>query len=213
MLRLVTALVILSASVSNVALAQTAAPAVARPASDVVVRPGDVLQIKIWPNVELGGEFPIEETGLVYLPVLGAVPAGGRSITQLRTELRARYGESMKSPVVTITPLVRVSVVGAVARPGVYLVPPTETLVDVILRAGGFHNEADQNKIRLTRAGRTTEIHALESIAAGSDVLNLHSDDWISVPMRKRGVTFGGFQAVLQLLTVGVVLWSHFDKD
>ena len=45
-------------------------------AEEVIVQPGDVLRIHIWPDNALGGEFPVEETGLVHLPILGEVQAG-----------------------------------------------------------------------------------------------------------------------------------------
>lgn len=178
---------------------------------ELTVRPGDVLQIKIWPNAELGGEFPIEETGLVYLPVLGAVQTAGRSITQLRADLRSRYAESMKSPVVTITPLFRVSVIGAVASPGVFFVAPSETLVDVILRAGGFNASADQGKVKVTRDGQTIQVDALASMTGNNASFSLRSDDRIVVPARHR-LTLSALQTVLQIATLVIVSWNQFSK-
>ena len=187
-------------------------PAAAVP-GELIVKPGDVLQVRIWPDADLGGEFPIEETGLVYLPVLGPVAAGGRSFVELRNELRKRYAESMKSPVVTITPLVRVSVIGAVARPGVYYVPPTETIVDVVLRAGGFNEQANADAIQVARNGRITEVKGMAAVQAGgsAQALSLRSDDWIIVPTRKR-FSLGTLQAVLQVITIGAVIWTQVSE-
>lgn len=180
-------------------------------ASNVVVRPGDVLQIQVWPDKDLGGEFPIEETGLVYLPVLGAVPVGGRGIVDIRSELRARYGQSMKDPVIVVVPLVRISVIGAVARPGVYMVPPTESAVDVILRAGGFNELADQERIEIVRGGQSIAVHTDQAIRAlpGAS-LALQSNDWILVPARKRGFSASSLNVVLQVVSLGAIIWSAF---
>ena len=38
--------------------------------AEVTLKPGDVLQITVWPDASLGGSFVVEETGLVYLPFL-----------------------------------------------------------------------------------------------------------------------------------------------
>jgi protein involved in polysaccharide export with SLBB domain len=181
--------------------------------SNVVVRPGDVLQIQIWPDKELGGDFPIEETGLVYLPVLGAVQVGGLGIIQIRSELRARYAQSMKDPVVVVVPLVRISVIGAVARPGVYMAPPTESAVDVILRAGGFNETADQERIEIVRGGQSIAVHTDQAIRAipGAS-LTLESNDWILVPARKKGLSISSLNIVLQLVSIGTLFWSVF-KD
>src|SRR5690606_6114239 len=113
-------------------------------AEDVVVRPGDVLRISVWPETSLGGDFPVESNGYVYLPILGEVPAGNVSLSTLRAQLREGYSSNMKNPVVTVTPLFRVSVLGAVARPALYNVDPTHTLFDVISLAGGLTTEPER---------------------------------------------------------------------
>jgi polysaccharide biosynthesis/export protein len=198
------------------AAVQPPAPAPAGPMAapaSVVVRPGDLLQVKIWPDVDLGGEFPIEETGLVYLPLLGAVPVGGRSIVDIRTELRERYAQSMKEAVIVVSPLVRISVIGAVARPGVYMVPPTESAVDVILRAGGFNELADQERIEIVRAGQSIPIHASLAIrSVPGESLALQSNDWIIVPARKRGFTASSFNIVLQVITLVSIIVSAISR-
>ena len=73
------------------------------PSNDYVVRPGDVLSIMVWPDETLSGDFPVEESGTVYVPVLGAVEVGGLPLRELRRIFREGYGMAMRSPVVTIT--------------------------------------------------------------------------------------------------------------
>ncbi len=119
-----------------------------------VLRPGDIIRIGVWPDAALNGEFAVEETGLVYLPFLGAVQVVGMPLDRLRKQLRDGYAEIMKEPVVTITPLFNVGVSGGVGRPGNYQITPTETIMDVILMAGGIR-PACQRRSGRDRAPRS----------------------------------------------------------
>lgn len=172
-----------------------------------VIRPGDMLKIRVWPDAELGGEYTVEETGFVHLPVLGAVRAGGVEIGALRAELREMYGEALRSPVVSVTPVFGVSVVGAVQRPGLYHLEPTQTVFDAISVAGGFRDNARTDHIRLVRSGGVVEINARGTLELGGDdlALALRSGDRIVVPERRqwsvRDVLWG-LQSVALLITL-----------
>lgn len=156
---------------------------------ELSLRPGDVLRISVWPDETLSGEFVVEETGFVYLPFLGQVRAAGVSLADLRQRLRDGYREMMREPVVTITPLFRVSVLGAVARPGNYMMTPTQSLIEVIGMAGGFGRNANESEIRIVRPGEVIEMDAQRALEEGADLdaLALRSGDRIVVP------TSGGF--------------------
>ncbi|MEJ2504499.1 MAG: polysaccharide biosynthesis/export family protein [Gemmatimonadota bacterium] len=137
------------------------------PVNDLVIRTGDVLNITVWPDRELGGEFPVEETGYVHLPIIGSVQAEGMQLSRLREQLREGYSSTLRNPVVTITPLFRVSVLGEVRAPSLYTISPTNTLFDVISMAGGFTPEANQGKIRVVRQGRVVEFDAGRALETG----------------------------------------------
>jgi polysaccharide export outer membrane protein len=151
---------------------------------EYVVRAGDVLRIRVWPDSTLGGEFAVEETGLVYLPILAPLRAAGVSIETLRQDLRAQYGEQIRTPVITITPLFTVSVIGAVLRPGLFQVDPTQTLFDVISLAGGFRPDAKDEDLRVLRGGGVLQINAEQALETGGGGLSLalQSGDRVVIP-------------------------------
>lgn len=155
-------------------------------AGDLPVRPGDVLLITVWPSTELSGEYQVEETGLAHLPGIGAVEVGGRPLREVRADLRARYGEALRSPVVTITPRFLVSVLGAVNAPGLYPVEPSMSLFDVISLAGWFRDDARRDDVRILRQGETIEFDAESALRRGGGGLaeGLRSGDRIIVPER-----------------------------
>ena len=169
------------------AQAQEAPPVGAAPGSadELTLRPGDILQVNIWPDASLSGSFTVEETGLVQLPFLGGVQVTGMPISQLRSQLRASYSEIMKEPVVTITPYFQVGVSGGVRSPGNYRITPAENIVDLILTAGGFTDNAKEDQIEIVREGQVLKYNverALEQ-AADLDALTLRSGDQVVVPV------------------------------
>ena len=126
--------------------------------NDFIVQPGDILSIQVWPDESLSGDFPVEETGQVFVPILGALDVGGVSLGEVRLKLREGYATAMRSPVVTITPLFRVSVLGEVRVPGLFQVDPTMTLHQVISMAGGFGQEAKEDEVQVARGDSILEI-------------------------------------------------------
>lgn len=166
----------------------------ATPAEGVSMRvqnplgPGDVLRISVWPNNDLGGEFVVEETGNVYLPILGELYVEGKSVDDLRILLRADYRNYVNNAVVTVTSAFTVGVLGEIQRPGLYTVSPTQTLFDVIGLAGGFSRDADQGRVRLVREGEAIQIDAMRALQSGEGLTAyaLQSGDQIIVERRRR---------------------------
>lgn len=178
------------------------------------LRPGDVLRISVWPNKDLSGEFTVEETGYAHLPMLGRVRVEGMPIDELRQKLREGYGEAMKNPVVTITPVFNVGVLGQVRSPGVYPVTPTNTLLDVISMAGGFAPQADRDQIRLVREGQTINFNAQRALEEGRGIgaLKLQSGDRVMVPRESGGLTFGSIVGFVQTAaTIGFLVDRALD--
>ena len=157
-------------------------------AAQTNVAPGDVLRISVWPSTELSGEFTVEETGIVYLPLLGDVRVGGVSIDQVRADLRGRYGDVVRNPVVTVTPMFRITVTGEVQRPGVHMITPTNTLLDVIGMAGGFREAANADRVRIVRPGQVVEFDAVRALETGEGmhVVELRSGDHVVVPTARQ---------------------------
>lgn len=145
--------------------------------------PGDFLRINVWPDSSLGGRFQVESDGSVLLPAIGIVQLHGRPIRVVRNELRQRYSEALKQPLITLTPLFKVGVLGAVKQPGLYEVDPSITIYDIIAMAGGFNADANQRRVDLIRDGQSREIVADELADLGE--IFLHSGDRVVVRQRR----------------------------
>ncbi|HYV57451.1 MAG TPA: polysaccharide biosynthesis/export family protein [Candidatus Nitrosopolaris sp.] len=91
----------------------------------------------------------VSERGDIMLPLLGVVPAGGRTPTELAQDLGARLKAAgiLRDPQVSVNIIEHrshvVAVVGSVERPGLYpLTRPRATLADLIWAAGGPNKDA-----------------------------------------------------------------------
>lgn len=186
----------------------TVRPAASLPEARLIVNGGDILRVQVWPDREglYSGDFLVEETGLVHVPVLGAVTVGGKELDEVRAELRRRYAQVNENAVVAITPLFSVSVMGAVASPGMYPLRPGQTVFDAISLAGGFGERAKTDDVRLLRNGTVTVISAEEAFETGTSDLGapVQSGDRILVPQR-RGLSL---LTVLSLGQTAVLLYS-----
>lgn len=82
--------------------------------------------------------YLVSPNGVIELPLIGLVEAKGLTITQLKEEVRQKLQTYLKEPTVNIRNLnFRVSVLGEVVRPSLFVVPNDQiTLIEAISLAG-----------------------------------------------------------------------------
>lgn len=127
-----------------------------------VVQPGDMLRIQIygWPEAssQMEGSFPVEATGVAYLPVIGPLNVAGKTADDVQQEFRKRFAVEQRNPVVTVHPLFAVSVMGEVRAPGVIDAAPGYTVFDAISTAGGFTEQANRHMVLVVRNKATIAV-------------------------------------------------------
>lgn len=151
------------------------------PAADRLL-PGDILRLRIFLEPDLSGEFPVDERGLVTLPRLGGVPVSEWPTDSIRPRLTRAFAEYLRDPVVEVTLLRRVAILGAVTKPGLYPVDPTMTVQDALALAGGAAPDGKRDQVELLRGG--DRILTDLRVATPLDQLALRSGDQLYVPQR-----------------------------
>jgi polysaccharide biosynthesis/export protein len=111
---------------------------------DYVLGPEDVLTITVLNLPEMTQTVRVENDGTVTVKLLGKVKAAGLTALELKGELEKGWGRKyLEDPHVSIFikqfHSTSVSVIGAVAKPGVYQLPGPRTLIEVIALAGGIN--------------------------------------------------------------------------
>jgi polysaccharide export outer membrane protein len=177
-----------------------------------VLRPGDALKVLVFRNPELSGEFVIDARGMVQIPGLGEIQVGNQDPTTVRSRFRAALVErGFSAPEVAVQPLVRVSVLGAVAKPSLYAVDPGPSLIQLLTLAGGPLESADLRRTRVIRDGRAFTVD-LESGLTGSAAgrVVLYSNDVVVVPKRggltRENLSFFFSASTVLLSIVNVIL-------
>ncbi len=136
---------------------------------DYIMGPGDGIGITVYDYEEFTANKVILSDGTVILPLIGAVPAAGRSPDQFARELEAQLREYLVNPVATVTLTtlrpVTVNVAGEVQRPGPVRLrslttatgnnnaQETPTVTSALIQAGGITRYADIQQVVLRRAG------------------------------------------------------------
>lgn len=117
------------------------------------VRPGDGISLRAWNEPMMTDTFRISAAGDVVLPYLGEVHVAGMQPGALRDSLRTAYAGYRSNSSIEVTILRRISVLGEVTNPGLYLVDRTLNMRDVIANAGGITQQGDARRIYLIRDG------------------------------------------------------------
>jgi len=126
--------------------------------------PGDKLQIAVYGEDNLSSEQQVGPDGTITVPLIGRVPASGRTVSQVTDEVRAKLAEGfVQNPSVTITiqTFRPFYILGEVNTPGQYEYAKGMTVLAAVARAGGFTYRAKKSEIFLKREGEANETRVL----------------------------------------------------
>ena len=156
-------------------VADPVASALGRP--EYRIGPSDLLSVTVFQTKDLDREVRVNNAGQVSLPLIGTVDAAGRTVDELRGEVAARYGARyLQDPQVSVFvkefASQRVTVEGAVGKPGIYPLSTRLTLVQAIALAEGLDDNASERNVIVFRNARGERQFArfdLEAIQEGRD--------------------------------------------
>lgn len=120
---------------------------------------GDVIRVTVYEHPELNAVIRISETGNINFPLVGELSIAGLTEKQAELKLTAllESKQIVRSPHVSLIveqyQSKRVSVLGQVAKPGVYAISRDSTLVDLIAEAGWLTEQGADVAILTKHAG------------------------------------------------------------
>jgi polysaccharide export outer membrane protein len=120
------------------------------------IGPQDVLDISVFKAPELARSVQVAESGTINLPLVGEVHAVGKTAQEVERDLAKKLGAKyMQSPQVTVYVKEfnsqRVTVEGAVKKPGVYPLRGKTTLMQSLAMAEGLDPTSDSSNIVIFR--------------------------------------------------------------
>lgn len=158
----------------------------------------DVVQVSVWRNPELGITAPVRPDGMISVPLVGDVQAGGRGPADVAKDIQGKLAAFVVEPQVAVILtelrsheyLSRVRVTGAVRQPISIPYRQGMTVLDAVLAAGGVTEFAAPDRSNLYRKkGNSTASYQvrLDSVLNRGDLttnFKVAPGDVITVPER-----------------------------
>ena len=174
--------------------------------SEYRVGPQDLLTISVFGVPELNQDVRVNTSGDISLPLIGRLQAGGRTIQELEQDIATKLSATMlQSPQVTVFikeyTSQRVTVEGAVKKPGIFPITGRTSLLQAIATAGGLDELADPRALvvfRTIKGQKMAAVFDLEAIRHGAaEDPQVYGDDIVVVDISGSKSAFRRiFQAV-----------------
>ncbi len=116
----------------------------------------DVLAVNIWKDVDTSvPNVVVRPDGKITLPLIGDVLASGLTTKQLTDSITEKIKKFLDDPTVAVIVVriesQKVSIIGAVSKPGSYPLGAPLTVLELLARAGGLTDYAKTKNIRILR--------------------------------------------------------------
>lgn len=170
--------------------------------------PGDGVYVKIFRHPEASDTFWVNQDTTMVLPLIGEVDVAGIEYEDISDSLVKWFSNYIKDPDIFVLPLFKVSVLGEVHKPGVYLVSSMDRIFEAIALAGGPTPKADLRRTKIRRGNKVLKVNLRRAIEKGITAygVGLHSGDVIIVP-RMLFPTWQEWYFIMAAITFG---WSIY---
>jgi polysaccharide biosynthesis/export protein len=117
---------------------------------------GEKIHVNVYGEPSLSGDYQIDPSGFVSLPLAGTIKAAGLSQQQLEQNLTTQFSSGyLKNPKITvgIAEFRPFYIVGEVEKPGAYPYTGGLTVLSAIAIAGGTTYRANQSNVLIQHLG------------------------------------------------------------
>jgi len=142
---------------------------------------GDQLRITVFGQEAMTGEYVVDGSGFISMPLLSQVEARGRTAQELEQQISQRLvsegflvNPSVNVQILTYRPFF---ILGEVAQPGQFNYIENMTVLTAVAMAGGFTHRANTDGFTITRkiANKVIEARAQRNtIVQPGDVIYVH---------------------------------------
>ncbi len=143
---------------------------------------GDKVRVTVYDESDLSGQFEVDGTGRISLPLVGAVRVGGKALAEAESAIiKALKPDYLINPRVSLQVLNYrpFYIMGEIGSPGSYPYVNGITVLEAVVIAGGFTYRAKRGSIQIIRGTDATR----QKQDARSETIVLPGDV-IEVPMR-----------------------------
>jgi polysaccharide export outer membrane protein len=158
--------------------------------SDYHIGPLDLLEVTVFQVKDLHREVRVNSTGYISLPLIGAVQAGGKTVPELEADIATKLAENyLQDPQVSVFvkefTSQRITVEGAVKKPGIFPITGRTSLLQAVALSEGLDPLADESTVvvfRTVSGERMAAVFDLRQIRGGKiEDPQLYGDDLVVV--------------------------------
>ncbi len=153
-----------------------------------IIGPEDILRVMVWENPNVSGPVTVRPDGMITLPLIHDLKAGGITPKQLTDVVAKASEEFIIKPEVMISVMAVNSkfyyVAGEVNRPGQYPLVTAKTVMQALTIAGGVREFANKKNIVIIRGSKRFKFNYNDVIKGKNrqQDIYLESGDMINVP-------------------------------
>lgn len=152
------------------------------------IQPGDRVLLRVAGEPQLTDTFTVGEGPSLELPTLGSVPLAGVVRDSIEPALLTFLTRYLNHPVIHAQVLLRLGILGEVARPGFYALPVGAVLEDLVMAGGGLTRDAKFERAQMLRDEKVLlrDADLQHAIGEGKtlDALAVRSGDALRIPRR-----------------------------
>jgi protein involved in polysaccharide export with SLBB domain len=141
----------------GVSAAPAAAPAPAASFDDgYKLGSGDKLRVMVFGESDLGGEYVLDGTGFISLPLIGQIHAAGDTIHQFESEITTKLKDGyLKDPRVSVEVINYrpFYIIGEINKPGEFPYVYGMSILNAVALAGGYTFRANEKQVYVRRGG------------------------------------------------------------
>ena len=123
------------------------------------LQPGDKISVNVFGEDKLSGQYQVDQSGQISLPLAGTIKAQGLTQAELEQALAKKFrSEYLRNPKVTVTiaNLQPFYMMGEVQKPGEYPYRSGLNVLTAMAVAGGPTYRASRSTVEIQRQGETS---------------------------------------------------------
>ncbi len=175
-----------------------------------------------------GGEFylsgfTVNDSGFVQIPILGSLPAAGKTVQEFRSAVTSKTNEFLNNAIVSVKFVsFKVSFLGEVKNEGsIFIYQDNIDILEAIARVGGITEYGKMTNVTVVRQGENKrfvyKLDLTDRQLLASDKFYLYPDDIVIVEPMKAKIArmnfrdyFYFFSAISSAITTTVIMISLF---
>lgn len=173
---------------------------------------GDRIAITLDGAVKLNDTVAVRSARQIVLPDLPEISLAGVLRSELQNYLTTQLKRYIRDPHLETRPLIRVSISGAVARPGFYSIPADGLLSDLVNLAGGPTPRVDYGRSSIRRGSeelwKDKSVETALSDGLTIDALLLQSGDEVVIGEARQINWLGMLQGVTTAGGIATLLYT-----